>query len=289
VWASDAHHLLAWVLSTETARVHYRPAVLYTDDAGARLLVDGAGLAFDEVHTTLNALSASDPSWWALGKLYAYREQAVPFVHIDSDVFLWRRLRPDVESAPVFAQHPDVISPGRSFYHPEVLEAALAGAGDGWLPAQWRWYRASGLAPRAESCGIVGGHRVDFLRHYADQAIHLVEHRGNQEAWNGLDDRAAHVVLIEQYLLAACVEHHRHHRDSGDDDFGIAYVFASSHDAFTPARAAAAGYTHLIAGSKGDPDIAARLEARVAADYPEAYRRCLQLAASLDPRLPGVA
>src|SRR5512144_869064 len=92
VWASEKHHRLSWILSLERARRHYRPTVLYTDDDGVRLLVDGLGLDFDAVHTTLNALSATDPEWWALGKLYAYRSQSEAFVHVDNDVFLWKRL-----------------------------------------------------------------------------------------------------------------------------------------------------------------------------------------------------
>lgn len=273
IWTSDKHHLLSWVLSVQTAMKHYRPAALYTDDAGARLLVDGAGLEFDEVHTTLNALADHDPGWWALGKLYAYRQQA-PFVHIDSDVFLWKRLRADLESAPLLAQNPDHFVLGRSYYRPDVFEAAIDRQWDGWLPREWVWYRHSGLPQRAESCGILGGNRVDFLHHYADRAISLMEHPGNRAAWDQISDKVSHNILFEQYLLAACVEHHRHHPDSPFHDVSIEYVFPSAGHAFSQRAAAEAGYTHLIASSKRNPKIAAALEARVAADYPESYERC---------------
>lgn len=69
-WRSRKHHLLAWVLSLGTARRHYPHTVLFTDDAGARMLVDGLGLDFAEVRTDLNALDGDDPGWWALGKLH---------------------------------------------------------------------------------------------------------------------------------------------------------------------------------------------------------------------------
>ena len=51
---------------------------------------------------------------------------------------------------------------------------------DGWLPPEWQWYRRSGRPMRGESCGIVGGNSTDFLRHYAERAIGLIEHPGNQ-------------------------------------------------------------------------------------------------------------
>jgi len=197
VWPSSKHHLLGWVLSTRTGKVHYRPTALYTDDAGARALIDGVGLEFDEVHTTLNALADHDPDWWALGKLYAYRAQSAPFVHIDCDVFLWKRLREGLESAPVFAQNPEYFMPGRSYYRPEVFESAVNEVWDGWLPPEWHWYRHSGLPLRGESCGIVGGNRVDFLRHYAERAITLIEHPGNQAAWDRIGDKTNHSILFE--------------------------------------------------------------------------------------------
>ena|ERR1035437_10813147 len=72
-WPSEQHHLLAWILSFETARKHYPKTSLVTDDAGARMLVDGLGLGFDDVSTELNALADHDPAIWMLGKLRAYR------------------------------------------------------------------------------------------------------------------------------------------------------------------------------------------------------------------------
>jgi len=275
VWASVRHHLFAWILSVETARRHAGPLALYTDDAGARLLIDGLGLAFDEVHTSLNALGDCDPDWWALGKLHAYRAQTEPFLHLDSDVFLWKPLPARLASAPVLAQNPEFFTEGQSYYHPEVFEAALTGNRGAWLPPEWRWYRAGGAGQRGECCGIFGGTRTDFIGHYADQAIRLIEHPANRRALRQVDDKIGHNILFEQYLLSACVDYHRAHHDSAFRDIAIDYVFASLDDAFNPDVAAEVGYTHLIADAKRNPDVAARLESRVRRDYPALYDRAL--------------
>jgi hypothetical protein len=275
VWASEKHHLLSWVLSTETAKRHYRPAVLYTDDDGARMLVDGIGLEFDEVHTTLDAIADADPHWWALGKLYTYRAQTEPFVHIDNDVFLWKALPHELESAPVFAQNAEPFVPGQSFYQPEAVEFALAGVDRAWLPPEWLWHRRSGADSRGECCGVFGGNRVDFIRHYAGQAIRLIEDPDNWSALAALPDKVVHTVLLEQYLLAACIEYCRAHADSPFHDVSIRYLFSSLEEAFDPETAARLGYTHLISDAKRNPEFAGRLEARVARDYPAHYRRCL--------------
>jgi hypothetical protein len=275
VWASEKHHLLAWVLSTQTARQHYRATELHTDDAGARMLVDGIGLEFDRVCISLNALRAHDPGWWALGKLYAYRSQREPFVHLDNDVFLWRPLPERLMTAPLLAQNPEYFTPGRSYYRPEAFEAALDGLDRAWLPPEWRWYRASGRPQRADCCGVFGGQRDDFIRYYAAQAIRLIEHAPNQTGWDRLRDKIGHNILFEQYLLGACVDYHRARDNSPYRGIDIDYVFPSLDQAFDPTIAARVGYTHLIANAKRNPELADRLEARVARDHPDHYQRCI--------------
>ena len=60
-WLSPLHHLLSWVLSVELAKKHYSDTALFTDDQGARMLVDGIGLEFNSVSSELNALDNYDP------------------------------------------------------------------------------------------------------------------------------------------------------------------------------------------------------------------------------------
>jgi hypothetical protein len=273
-WLSEKHHFLSWVLSLATAACHFDKTVLYTDDAGARMLIDGLGLEFDEVVTSLNALDKHDPQWWAFGKLYTYRDQREPFVHIDSDVFLWKPLPQRMTQAPLLAQNPEFFIPGASYYEPEAFELMLAGHGGGWLPPEWTWYRASGTKQRGENCGVFGGRRFDFIQHYATQAIKLIEHPANQRAWRTLDRKQNHTVVLEQYLLAACIEYHRNCADSPYHEIDIKYLFASMGDAFDSNQAVELGYTHLIANAKRDIGVCNMLESRVARDYPTQYERC---------------
>jgi hypothetical protein len=92
MWCSEKQHLLSWILSVQQARKFFGKTVLFTDDYGAKMLVDGLQLDFDVVSTALNTLNDHDPKWWALGKIYTYGSQNDPFIHIDNDVFLWKRL-----------------------------------------------------------------------------------------------------------------------------------------------------------------------------------------------------
>lgn len=274
-WASELHHWLAWKLSVETARQHYPDTWLYTDDAGADILVGQLGLPFVHVSTALNALDSCDPNWWALGKVYAYSLQTAPFVHIDADVFLWKPLPGRLVRAAIFAQNPEPFVPGRSWHHPEVWERVLGDQPQGWLPVEWLWYRQRAPAQRTECCGILGGTQLPFIRHYARQALRLVMEPGNQAGLRRLDDRPWHMILVEQYLLAACVEFYRRRVGSPFGRIDIAYLFETDAAAWNRKRLMQAGYTHLISGAKRDPVFAQRLQARVQREYPDYYARCV--------------
>lgn len=274
IWATERHHLLSWVLSVQLARKHFRKTRLVTDEYGARMLVDGLRLEFDEVQIVLNELDQQDPKWWALGKIYTYRRQDAPFIHIDSDVFLWKPL-PINSHTQVFAQNPEYFQLGESFYKPDMLTVRVQQQG-GWLPEEWQWYQSRGSIQQAECCGIFGGNAIDFINYYADLAIRTIEHDVNRSVWQTMDDGIERNILLEQYLLSACISHRNHHQDLYRQPIAMEYLFASEEDAFNAEKSAAAGYTHLIADTKRDAVIADNLEQRVKKDYPEAYRHCLE-------------
>jgi hypothetical protein len=274
-WASDLHHLLSWVLSVETARQHYTDTALITDDQGARMLVDGLGLSFSEVSTELNALRDHDPAWWSIGKIYAYRLQTKPFLHIDSDVYLWKRLSSLLESADVLAQNEEIFQDDEYRYYPGEFERETHATPGTWIPREWLWYRSSGRPQRGFCCGIVGGNRVDFLSYYAAVSIHLMEHPPNRLCWL----RLRHIcscLLFEQYLLSACVEYHRQQPGSPFPDIRVECLFENASVAYQPERAAAAGYTHLLADAKRDERLGRRLKQRVMREYPSYYDRCVR-------------
>jgi len=276
VWTSQKHHLLSWVLSVERARLHYPHTSLYTDDEGAGMLVEGIGLHFDHVSTNLNELEDADPGWWALGKIWTYALQTEPFVHIDSDVFLWKPLPEDVVQADILIQNPEHFSRGALFYRPEVLESAIHGVPGGWMPEEWVWYRSNGAGQQGECCGVFGGRRVDFIKHYARQALKLINHPANQTALQAMGDKSEHMTLIEQFFLSACIQYHQQREDSPHRGLTVAYLFNSMDEAFNSVNASRLGYTHLLAGAKRNHDITDKLERRVKMDYPAQYERCLR-------------
>jgi len=281
MWRSTLQHLCSWILSYETARRHYPDTALYTDDLGARIVVEGLGLEFGEVSTELDTLQDFDVSWWSVGKFVAFQHQTRPFVHLDHDVYLWKPLPEQLVAAPVFAQHPEDVEIGQPYYHPALVEAALAQRAGTWLPPEWEWYRHSGQSQTAPCCGIVGGTHLDFLRYYASMAMRFVSEPCNQLAFDGLVNRHTHMMLVEQWLLSACVEYHRANPASPFRGLDIAYLFTCFAEAMIPERSSAVGYTHVISTAKQDEDLAQRLQDRVRRDYPTRYSRAEKLASEL--------
>lgn len=275
IWMSTKHYFLSWILSVETAKQHYPETFLYTDDEGASILIDGLGLDFLHVSRELNILDEHDPEWPSLGKLFVYRLQTAPFVHIDSDVFLWKPLPPEVASAPVFAQNPEFFSVGYSdCYLPDKFEAVVKGDGTSWLPEEWKWYKHTlGNIQKAVGCGILGGNYIDFINYYADTAIKLIDNSINKNCIDNLKNKRTHMMLIEQYLLSACIEYHKNHIKSPYRDVYIQYLFDSPAESYD--KAVQKGFTHLMGNSKSNKFVAERLEARVKRDHPTHYDRCV--------------
>jgi hypothetical protein len=274
IWCKPLHHLLAWGLSVQTAQRHYPETMLITDRPGKKLLVEQLGLPFVHVSTELDRLANVDSGWWALGKLVAYSMQDQPFVHIDSDVFLWKPLPSDVVAAPVFAQCPEFHA-NDCYDSPESIERAFADH-RATLPAEWEWARSKGDGYfREENCGILGGSQLDFLRYYARTAIELVLGPENAAAWAALSYKTAYnMIVIEQFFLSACIGFHRFHPTSRYRGVQIKHLFSSWDEASNANQAARMGYTHLMGGAKSVPAVGRRLEERVRRDDPAYFRRC---------------
>jgi len=278
-WRSPLDHLLAWSLSVRLASAHYPDSTLVTDTPGRALLADALGLRFGSVSTALDDLAGADPALWALGKLVAYSVQDAPFVHLDTDVFLWRPLPAPVASAPVLAQHVDSF-PVTDGCGPRVIEDGFARAGL-TLPTEWRWFRSlDGRRYREANLGIFGGTNVAFIRHYARLALDLALNPAHAGAWAAMPNRAWLNPTVEQFVLSACADYHRFAPASAYRGLYVRYLLPAGTEAYYPEPARRAGYTHLVGPAKQHAETMARLASRVRAQDPALYARCVAVSAA---------
>ena len=277
-WGTSANFLYSWVISLENAKKIYPRTELYTDDEGKELLINKLGLVFSGVYTTLNALKDHDADFWATGKLYTYRQQNEPFIHLDNDVFFWKRLPDRLNAADIIVQNPEYFEYGsyHTCYHPNKANISI-NATKGWIPEEWEWYtRMQG--GKALNCGIFGGNRIDFIRHYADTAIRFIEN--NQEAWAYYSNRLNQKIscnnhLFEQYMLGAMIDyHHNNPEKTKFSNINVEPLFYLEQDAYNSNITRDIGYTHLLGEIKRNDEVMHRMETRIKKDYPDFFYKC---------------
>jgi len=148
-------------LSLHYALKHYGKVHLYTDEEGAERLKE---LPFTSVSTELKDLPKVN-TYWSLGKIYAYKllaDKKQPFLHLDSDVFLFEPLPEQLLNSRVFAQHLEG-QPGVGVNEKYLLK---------------HFYEVFTYAPFvytepsfAPNMGIFGGTDTDFIGRYAMTAL----------------------------------------------------------------------------------------------------------------------
>ena len=89
-WISPQHHLMAWSYSVLKLREFYKDLELYTDFEGKNILIDLLQLPYSKVHTDYEYIDIN-PNLWAYPKILTYNRQEEPFIHIDGDIFIWKK------------------------------------------------------------------------------------------------------------------------------------------------------------------------------------------------------
>lgn len=105
-WLDFRFHLMSWALSTSLLRQFFSNVILHTDLIGKQILVDWLGLPFDKVHLTQEGLEKKYPEKvWVMRKIHTYSLMNEPFLHVDSDAFLWQNLPNGIKDAPIIVQN----------------------------------------------------------------------------------------------------------------------------------------------------------------------------------------
>ncbi|PBJ12292.1 DUF6734 family protein [Flavobacterium sp. ACN6] len=104
-WLSPEYNLMAWTLSCLQLKKYYPELILYSDSVSAKMLVDTLKLPYSEVICNLDSLNIYHPQLWALPKISAYSQQEKPFLHVDGDVFIWKKFNDSLVKGNLIAQN----------------------------------------------------------------------------------------------------------------------------------------------------------------------------------------
>ena len=173
-WLEPQYHLMAWALSCLMLRESYDDVELYTDSEGAAVLIDRLRLPYTQVRVCYDRLDIPEPHW-AYAKMLTYSVQDAPFIHVDGDIFVPRRLAADIGSCGLIAQNEEVgtayyknIMDGlntRDMVMPRCLHEELARQSIG-----------------SYNAGVLGGSDTGFIQRYCDEAFRIIRDNGLDRA-----------------------------------------------------------------------------------------------------------
>lgn len=266
-WPDRKYHYLSWTLSALQFSAFYPELELVTDKEGYDLLINKLELPYTTVRVVLDELNDYHPELFALGKIAAYRLQEQPFIHADSDVFIWERFPDPLLSASLICQNIDdgqrcnrlyslafMELVNRIGYYPEVLDASLN--------------RNNRIV--SVNAGILGGTDTDFFRHYTRAAFDFVDRIGSKiERINVKDFN----TIFEQFLFFAMAEEMRL-KISCYKQGPAQFRYEIADFTLVPGGAK---YIHLIGHLKRSRPILEQLEHRLLTDHPTYYFRIINL------------
>ena len=188
--------LLSTILSALLWRRFNGPIKLYTDNGGYAYysnrgmldLWDG-GVDVDVLEAIPNNVPAD--IFWAGAKLFAIREQTVPFLMMDTDLMVWSDIRERLKGYNVMAYHPESLTETTCYIDYKSLKKPKGYK----LNSKWDWT----IDPYNTALTYFADEK--FLKYYTDSAIEFM--RGNTERPSEL---VSQMVFAEQRLFAMCAK-----------------------------------------------------------------------------------
>jgi len=195
-WLDTEYYLMSWAYSCLKLKEYYSDIELYTDEFGKALLIDKLHLPYSKVHVVLDVLNDYDADLWALGKVFTYGLQKEPFIHVDSDIYIWKKFSSQIENADLIAQNIEF-----DYQYYRNIKKELHGL-DFYIPEIIPGFKDLDTCLHAYNMGITGGNNFEFFRSYAKSAIDFV--LKNQHTFGSINVGKFNVVYEQSlfYYLA---------------------------------------------------------------------------------------
>jgi len=190
-WLSPEYHLMSWALSCLQLKQFYPKVILYSDTAASRMLIDNLKLPYDELVCNLDTLNHYDSKLWAVPKMKAYSLQESPFLHVDGDVFVWKKFDDSLLNSPLIAQNKDELTSFTEYI--QKLEANFS-----YFPNEIIEDRNLNHNVQTYNAGIYGGSDIDFFKEYTSKAFDFINK--NKLHFKNTDITEINVIF-EQYLF----------------------------------------------------------------------------------------
>lgn len=169
------------------------PLHLYGNASMIKLLIEDFGLPYDYSHI-LNSIPENRKMFYCWPKIETYKLQDEPFIHVDSDIYMWKAIPDRLLKADLVAQHMenDTTFYMRIFQHmqemgieiPDFLQSCI---GNGYIAS----YNA----------GLLGGNNLSFFKEYLKCIDKFLDNRMDMIRLS--DQQFLFNVVFEQWLFYA--------------------------------------------------------------------------------------
>ena len=195
--------LIFWKFSLALANKNYNNVYLICDRFYLKLL---GKLPFKKIFPILS-IRKDQAHIWSIGKIFAYdfiAHQNRPFIHLDSDVFLWEKLPEKLVNKSVFVQNKEHLSypneKNRNLkFYPAYRVDYLRDLNCKKIPKEWEDFIN---LPRSETfaynVGIIGGHDLDFFKGYTKYVRDIINNKNYNTFWNVHDEK------LRKYDFSTC-------------------------------------------------------------------------------------
>jgi hypothetical protein len=228
---SEQSLMECFALSVNYSKKWFKEVHLITDYKGKEL-VDDYNLTFDEINTDLeHVLKNVDKKNWAIGKIYSMKIQKKPFIHIDNDVILFKKLPDDMLKKEIIFQNSE--KENYPYYDDLLYYDKIHYKNKPY------WYNTDNV--EAYNCGIIGMNKLDLLDYWWESCLNYTEYI--KEVGGYPDINKTPCLIFEQHYIGCLVNHYNY-------DVGMLSDYSENKYWVDDDIAEKLGYTHLISDCK---------------------------------------
>lgn len=157
-WLHEKYFYFSMALSCLKFKEFYGEVNLYTDSKGESTINKILGIPYSNFINSFDNLENTNEKLWALPKLYTYSVQKKPFIHADTDVYIWDKFPNDLINSSLFCQNIEENFP----IYSEALDEILTQFD--WIPTELinSLYKHKKIL--AFNAGVVGGNDLEYFK-----------------------------------------------------------------------------------------------------------------------------
>lgn len=262
-WVSPLYHLISWGLSAMTLKKALGNLTLYTNSYGKEILIDLLHLPYDNVVLSFEGWELPHKELWALSKIYTYSLQTEPFIHIDGDIYLFKPMPAEFETAHLIAQN---IEEFTDYYYSVMKPINRKFT---YLPKYVMGDFSKQESLHAVNAGILGGNDISFFKKYTTEATKYVE------------SNIAFLKTLDANRFNVFFEQHLFYNMAQDYNIDISYLLSQKYhdnaylglDLFHEIPSGKSWYFHLLGNYKRDLHTCQQMAKALNALYPKVYSR----------------